>query len=147
MPAAFEVLIGDAVVSELNDPAREWTQAVAAERIWLPVFKAEELKILKVSVCVLAIGQNQLTRVMQQFKYGVAVDFQKMVDPRDVQELDRLTMLVEQVHDFFRDSHPLATLPDWTVRAAEREDIYDLERLDQHNTFESLVALTVEGKK
>jgi hypothetical protein len=145
MADAFEVQIADAVVAELNDPARSWSPEIAAARLWLPIFKAEDLAVLKVSVVPLTIDQDRAARGLHQFGYGVAIDFQKMVNPTDMDAIDALSRLAEQVHDFYRDAHKLATLPAWEAINAVRESVYDLDRLYVDHTWETMIVLTARG--
>ena len=146
MPDAVEVQIANALVAELNDPARPWAGQFVAARSWLPIYEAAGLSTLRVSVVPLTLEQEELTRTKEQREYGLVVDFQKKVAAATLQaDADALTYLAEQVLDFFSDDHPLATLPAYTVRDAKRPDVYDLERLYADLTWETMIALTVRG--
>lgn len=145
MTQAYEVQIADAIVSELNSTSRTWSQGFRAKRSWLPVYDADELVDLQVSVVPLTIEEEDETRTLDRYRYGVAIDLQKSVkiDRRD--EIDQLTKLAEEIHDFFANDHALETLTDYRVIDAVRSDVYDLERLLADHTWETLIVATVEG--
>src|SRR5262245_43466383 len=132
MPAT-EINIADAVVTELNDSARSWAGQFVATREWLPVYirteTSDPLSALKVAVMTLGNEQARLTRAKDQFKFDVHVDFQKRVDNRNTTEMDALSLLAEQVHDYFRRNssggeRELAALAGWFVESAERPLVY-----------------------
>lgn len=149
MPEAVEVQIADAVVAELNAGARSWSGQFTAEHNWLPVYQPADLASLKVSVAPLTLDEDRVSRAAERCDYEVAVDFQKFVGATDgaadMTTLKALTKLVQDVHDFYRDAHALASLSTALVFEAKREDIYDLERLYRHQVFETVLLLKVRA--
>lgn len=151
MADAREVQIVNAVIAELNDPARTWNGKFTAAPDWMPVYEAPDVQTLQVAVVPLTLDRLRLTRSTNKLDYAVAIDFQQAVNVTNrgarLLACNALTAIVESVFDFFIDAHRLATLPAWCVLAAERPDIYDLHRLYVDNVWESLVAIRVEGEK
>jgi len=150
MADAFEVQIANAVVAELNDAARSWqtpTPQFTAARSWAPIYTPELLKTLQTAVVPMLLDEEKLNRApLERCDYKAAIDFQQAVDTSTAAgnaAIDVLTKLVQDVHDFYRNAHKLATLPAATVMMARREMLYDLELLYSQGTFESAIELTV----
>jgi hypothetical protein len=147
MAEALEVQIADAVKDEINSGS--WTQTVNAERHWLPVFEPADCAELRVTVCPMTLDQTRVARAKLQREYGVAIHLIQMVEVADRDALkakiDELTRFAEELHDHFGDAHRLSGLTDWMSFASERRDIYDLERLYDQHTWETLIIVTVRG--
>ena len=145
MALSEHVQIADAIVGELNSDDRGWYGSLHAERSWLPDYKPEDLVELRVAVVPLAMEQTQFTRDKDEFTFGIPVSFQKKVDPNDRNYLDELDKLVQDVHDWFRDSHRLTGLTSYEVLDATRPAVYALDRLYSERIWETLVTVTVRG--
>jgi len=150
---ATEILISDAVVAELNDTARAWVNEFTATREWAKYYTPEDLATLQVKVSALRIVEEKRisrgdTNAMESFEYEAAIDFQMMLplvidEAADRATVDGLTEIAEQVHDFFRDGHRLATMTSALVQEALRPDLFDEELLYHHRTWETTIFLTV----
>lgn len=145
--AAKEVEIADAVAAELNDAARVWAGQLTAVRRFRVRYKDAELKTLKVAVVPLTQALQEETRGGDLYDYGVVIDFQQWVAPADEATPAALALLAERVQDWFRAEHELATLPGWWVVGAERPELFDLDLLQDDNTWETVVGLTVRGAR
>lgn len=146
--AATEVRLARAVVDELNDDARNWSQAFTATRRWLPVYSdPAALAGLKVDVTPMTLASEKLGRANNQFEFNVAICIQRMVemDGTEDAQVDALSRLAEQVHRFYLDWHSLDSQPGWKVMNAEREAVYDVELLYSQHTWQTLIVLTVRG--
>lgn len=150
--------IADAVVAELVDPARAWNSSsvMAATRKWLPVYSDGALKTLKVAVFALTLATTRPARGKLQEAYGVAIDFQKSVTLAGGvvvdAEVDALDLIAQQVYDYFNAVGTgnafqfQADSKTWNVMQADREDLYDLNRLlYTDHTWETLISLKVVG--
>ncbi len=159
MSQAYEVKIADAVVAEMNSPARPWaasfttTYGTSAARSWLPVYgtNPEETKALleklKIAVVPLTIEDAELDRAEKEFNFDIWVNFLKFVDLVNNTAADLLSYLAEQVQAFFSDKHELATLAGWWVIDAKRPKVCDLERLYAESVWDTSIVLTVQGWK
>jgi hypothetical protein len=151
---AFEIDAADAIVSELNDPARSWAGRFTAERLWLPIYDVDagDLDTLQIPVIPPAISsQERESRVKEKFIYEFYIGFQKRVPfsagVPDKAACDALSKLAQDIHDWFRAAHRLATLPAGLVVSAERPAIYDLATLHVQHVFETLIEVSVRADR
>ncbi len=158
MSQAYEVKIADAIVAEMNSPARPWASvfsigSTSAVRSWLPVYgtNPEETKALleklKVAVIPLTIKDVELDRAEKEFDFDIGVNFLKLVDLQNNAAADALSYLAEQVHEFYSDKHELATLAGWWVVEANRPITHDLQRMYAESIWDTSLMLTVRGWK
>jgi hypothetical protein len=151
MPA-YDVQIATAVTAELNDAARAWHSSFTAVRRNDPWYDTDNETVLaalkaglQVAVVALKIDERDIDRVENEFDYAVTIDFQQLVDVTDTAAQDALSLIVEQVQDFFLDDHELATLSDWYVVGAHRPEVYSLEKLYAEGLWETEIQLKVQG--
>lgn len=150
LPVADEDVIADAVAVELNEEfADEFSdENVTAVRTRKPWYEADDLETLKVAVVPLTIKRERLSRAHRQFEYGIGIDLQRMVEPTDSAKLTELSLLAEQIQEYFDDAHTLTVLaPNWIYLEANREDVYSLELLHAGRIWETFIELVVRGKK
>jgi hypothetical protein len=147
---ATEDLIADAVVGELNDPARAWAPLPnAAGASYDNTFEgAADLATLRVSVAAWTIdAELQQRGGLGGFDYLVTVVLQQKVDPSDLAAVRALNVLAEQMHDWFRQAHVFAAQPNWGVARCERPCVCDAGRLWEQRTWETYLDLTVRGSR
>lgn len=147
--AARTSLIADAVVAELNAPARPWAGQFAADREYVPDLKRAELAGLKVKVRSHARASQRASRSARDVAHELDVGFFKKLTPGTdgkyaAADVDDLVALAESVEDFFGDGHRLASYPEGSVTAAVCDPLYDEELLREQGVFASLVTLTVK---
>ncbi len=131
--------IADAVVAELN--AATFSQAVTAERHYLPQFELPEMKTLHVTVVPKGIALGSSDRARGQGDYSVDVAVQKKFETGDNAELDPLTALVEEIADHFR-GRRLASYPNAAWLKTEQAVLYAPEHIDELRQFTSVLTLT-----
>lgn len=150
--------IADAVVAVLVDPAQAWNTngPIAATRKWLPVYSDGALKTLRVAVFALTLTTTRPSREKLQEAYGVAIDLQQSVTLVGGQivdsAVDALDLIAQQIYDYFNAVGTgngfqfTADSKTWNVMQADREDLYDLNRLlYTDHTWETLISLKVVG--
>jgi hypothetical protein len=149
---ALEDLLSDAIVAELNDPARPWhgqfqTESCTAFRTRFPVYKDTDLVGVKIAVVPLTLARQRAARTRRQLDFGIAIDLQRRIEPTDDPTLKSFSLLAQQIHDFFDDGHLLATMNTWACIETDRPDIYSMERLYTEAVWETLLNVKVRGFK
>lgn len=153
MADAWEDKIADAVAAELNDPARSWdalfnaegTVAANARKAW---FDLTEIATLKVTVVPATQERTRLARSnVREFGYGILIDLQRTLDPEDMTKIRALGTAAEEIQEWFDNAHELAGLTGWNCMEAVREDLFSLDQLYENRTWETLIALKVEGRR
>lgn len=146
--------VADAVVSELNDASRTWYPQITATRSWFAEYRPADLQTLKVSVIPVQKTHEQATRAQDRLTVALAIDFQKTVaDPFDRQAMDDLTKLVEDVEEWFKDSHFFSSpMNEWFCEMAslgftEDGEIYSYDLLDGESCFRSMIRLDVASEQ
>lgn len=148
LPPAQECLVRDAVVAELNDPARPWRGLFTAAAGWLVEYEAEDLETLQVAVVAETVESERLVRGSTQSAYSVSVDFQRKVTPESLTEGDDACAVAQAVFDYYADKViPLAGLPGWYVAGAQRDEVYSWVTLYSERVFDTAVILTVKGAR
>ena len=145
MADAYEVLIADAIVSELNDVARSWqapTSQFTASAPWMPVYQDGDLATLQCRVVPLRLRTEKIARQPRKASYFHGITFKKQVDYSNRAALNVLTKLIQDVHDWLDSSHRLATLNAAILVQADRDDIYDLDSLHTERVWECLIETT-----
>lgn len=150
--SALVCQIADAVVAELNGPARSWAPKINAKRDWMLVKEGDELRDLTVSVATVGKQRKKLIRNRSQFDFQVAINFQQRLDANDTAAVDDLVQLIESVCSWFDNDngdepgkHLLVDLPNWQVSDWQNDPVYEHDLLHAQNEFESLILLTVTG--
>ena len=141
---AVVVEIADAVVAALN--GAHLSQAVSAERYYLPEFDLPEMDQLHVSVVPAELDEEIADRTRDRAEYKIHVAVQKRVtkqDPSglDTAAIDGLMRLVEEIDDLFRHK-PLLGYPEAHWTKTENKPIYDPKHLKEHGQFTSLLVFT-----
>src|SRR5688572_8956931 len=79
MPNSVHLQLADAVVVELNDPARAWAGQFTAIRSWYPLFTGIELESLRVAVIADRIDSKRLGRpgMKNEHRFTIQIDMQK----------------------------------------------------------------------
>ena len=145
----WETDIADAVQAELNATARSWYGKFNATRDWSVVFgPTVDLTALRVNVTpATELEQERHSRVQHQFDYTVPIDFAQKIPATngvvDKTTCDAVSLLVQNIHDFYNDGHFLATLSTALVLQARRPAIFDEERLYDQNMWLSTINLRV----
>jgi hypothetical protein len=140
----------DAVVSELNDASRSWAGRFTAIAEWLPVYEDADLATLRVAVVALTLGNTRNSRGDDRQVYGIGINLQQHVDPDDVAAVDALDELAEDVQDYYRRAsingeYPITGMAGWYVVAADRENLYSLDRMYAGDDWETWILLTIRG--
>lgn len=143
MADAYEVLIANAVVAELNDQSRSWAGQFTAAGPWMKVYTPEDLANLQCFVAPLRLATAKAARGVRRCDYVIGLAFKKLVDPDDTAGINAVTKTVQDVHDWFDDNHRLATLPEGIVMQADRPDIYDVDLLYEQRAFDTIIEVTV----
>lgn len=146
MPNSQHVQIVDAIVSELNDAARSWMGQFTAVRTWLPVYEITALTALKCTVVPGDVTYEKISRTpKERCRYQVMVGFARKEDvTAATTSMDALDKMVQDVHDFFRDGHYLATFTTGQVVDAQRTECYDLDDMVSQQYWRSQIDLTIE---
>ncbi len=131
--------IADAVVTELN--AATFSQPVAAERTYLPVFELPEMKDLHVTVVPRDVAIAPSARSHNQHDYAIDVAVQKKLTDADNAEIDPLVSLVDEIADHFRFKRLPAYSEAMWVKT-EYKPVYAQEHLEQLRQFTSVLTLT-----
>lgn len=140
--------IADAVVAELNDPARNWAQAFTAGRILLARQAPDDLKQLQVSVTIGASTQQLYNRAYRQRGHEIQIVFRKGVNPDNIDAVDALAAFVESVADYYGantteyGSRKIAGT-EAIVASVLVDPIVSPEELDTNRRFFSALTLTV----
>lgn len=94
---APDVELAEAIVSDMNDSARDWTQAFQAERTWSPVWIGkEQLKDLQCLVCPWPIVDVMTeSRDAVYSVYSIDFGFAKRLEDKTQTEVDSLRLLVD----------------------------------------------------
>ena len=131
--------LADAVMSELN--AATFSQAVNAERHYLPQFDLPEMKTLHVTVVPKGVALGTSDRSRGQGDYSIDVAVQKRFTSDANTELDPLTTLVEEIADHFR-SRRLAGYPSAAWLKTDLAVLYAPEHMAGLRQFTSVLTIT-----
>jgi len=136
--------IADAVVASLNNST--FSQAIVAERKYLPAVDLAALATLHVTVVPRAVTITTATRDSSYFDCVIDVGVQRKVNPDDGTELDALVNLTEEIVDHLRlgglDSYPGAA---WL--SITHEPVFAPEHLDQERAFTSVISATYRVRR
>lgn len=146
MPAVV-IEIADAVVAAMNakSDAGELSERFAAERLYVPIHRAEELTDLRVSVVPRELSMVILTRGSDDFTYTIDVAVQKKIGqgkmtPAEIKAAcDPLMLLSEEIADLFRGREFLASIPGRFV-GLTNSPIFVPDHLDEHRVFTGVVS-------
>lgn len=157
MPNSIQVQHADAIVSELNNVARSWTGLFTAVRRWDPWYDTETensalQSTIQVAVMPLEAARTRIARrsAVQNWKFGIGIDFQKGVDLTAsgiTATIDAIDKVVQDVMDFYQDCHALTGMSTWNAMGADRPEIYNPALLRMHSIWETLVMIQVEGHR
>ena len=142
MPVAEIVTIAEAVTTAIN--AADLSQEVTAERVYVAPFNLKDLTELRVSVVPGGAESEQLSRSQHTHTKTVEVVAQKRTG-RSKEEVDALTLLVEEIGDLFRGQRLDEYEPAFCAAVAISG--HDPDALDQEGRFVSVVSLTFEVRR
>lgn len=131
--------ITDAVVAQLN--AAELSQAVEAERQYVPSYELKTLKELRVTVVPRELHVRSLDRGRNSYEADIDIAIQKKFNKGDAAEIDPLIEFVEEIADQFRLKR-LASFPGAIWSKTVHQVLYSQEHWDQYRQFTSLLTLT-----
>lgn len=137
-------LIGDiaqAVTDELNAAEAPFEPKLEAMRHYRPVYDAQQLKQLRVTVVPRGIAIESASRNCNQQDVSVDIAVQKKLLSADLAEIDPLMSLVEQIGGYFR-GRRLKLFPAAMLIRTENLPVYSLEHLEQMRVFTSVLTLT-----
>ncbi len=142
--SAVVVEIADAVVAALN--GAHLSQAVSAQRYYLPEFDLKDMDTLHVSVVPAELDEEIADRSHDRAEYKIHVAVQKRVtkqDPPglDAEAIDGLMTLVQEIDDLFRHK-TLAGYASAAWTKTENKPIFDPKHLKESGQFTSLLVLT-----
>jgi hypothetical protein len=136
--------IADAVVASLNGAT--FSQAVSAERKYVPAVDLADLADLHVTVVPRAVAITTATRDSSYFDCSVDVGIQQKVNPDDVAELDALVNLTQEVVDHLR-MRRLESMPYAAWMSIANDPVFAPEHLDQERAFTSVVSVTYRVRR
>ena len=141
------------MVTELNAATRDWdalfnSEGTVAERTLEPWYEATDVNSLKCAVVPLTIERTRLSRDKREFDYVIGVDLQRTVAPSEGDTLRKsLGTAAQQIQDWFDTPHQLSGLTEWWAHEANRNDVYNLPLLYSERLWESLILVTVRGRR
>lgn len=158
MPTADVIAIADAVVTEINDPARNWLFDIEASRKYLAVHDLADLPkvalpitgdspVPLVEVIPLEIAGEDDGRTRKRH-HTIFITVQCQVDKTDSATLDALVYLCEQLEMHFarepnaKKEHKLEAMEEATVRDYQRPETFDADELDS-GKFVGQIELTI----
>jgi hypothetical protein len=133
------VSIAEAVKDAINSAT--FSQAVAAERYYQPLFELKDMKDLKASVVPNAISSVNLGRGRVQHDVRIDVAVQKKLQKGDNAEIDPLMDLVEEIDTHFQFKR-LDGFSNAAWVKTENVPIYAQEHMAEMRQFTSVLTLT-----
>lgn len=133
--------IAQAVTDELNAQDAPFEPKLEAVRHYRPVYDAQQLKQLRVTVVPKGIAIDTISRSCNQQDVSVDIAVQKKLIQADLAEIDPLMSLVEQIGGYFR-GRRLKLYPAAMLVKTENLPVYALEHLEQMRVFTSVLTLT-----
>ncbi len=161
MADAYEDIIADAIVAELNDVSRAWydvfqseeAEAVRTRTPWIRT--ATELNRLKVFVVPLTLNKNasgartnRIARGQQVYDYGIPIILQRAVREDDDTLMKLLSKCAEDIHEFYEDAHFIDGMENednWHAYKADRAMIFDHDMLYGQQVWATSIDVTVRG--
>jgi len=131
--------IADAVAAEIN--AGSFSQALTAERVYLPVFDLKEMQDLRVTVVPKSVLTLPGGRANNQHDYAIDVAVQKKLQTADNAEIDDLMTLVDEIADHLRFKR-LSSYPNAIWLKTENQPVYAPEHLHELRQFTSILTFT-----
>ena len=162
---ALEDQLADAIVFELVQAGMLWTTLFTTEgtvpyRTRYPIYgddgyyASTQLATLKISVVPVAIARTRLARGGngRELVYDIAIDLQRMIEPKDDTNLKKFSRLAEQIHDYFDNGHlvlqqPIGWQGNWQYMTVDREEAYYMDTLKANRIWETLINVKVRGFK
>lgn len=136
--AAVVVDIADAVVASLN--AATFSQPFTAQRLYVPLFKLEEMDTLHVSVVPRGDDASRFNREVFQEEYQIDIGVQQRVD-MSTPALDALVLLVQEIKDHLK-ATPLADFPEATFARVQHDPFYSRKHLLELRQFTAIPTVT-----
>jgi len=136
--------IADAVVAELNGvPAGTFSQALVAVRMYVPVFKLEDMGVLHVTVVPHGQSFSQVGRGLGSSVYIIDVAIQQRVSLASNTALDALVVLVRQIAAWFLGKR-MAARPGAMCLALTNDPAWMPKHLEELSQFTSVLSLSFE---
>ncbi|GIW56320.1 MAG: hypothetical protein KatS3mg082_2724 [Nitrospiraceae bacterium] len=132
---AIIIDIADAVVQLLNQAS--FSQTVAAERRYQPIFDLSEMTDLHVSVVPRGVIRKSLDRARDSFEYQIDIAVQQKTDMSQA-ALDGLMTLVEEIADCVR-KQALTAYPDAHCTEIKNDPVYAADHLEEFRAFTSVL--------
>lgn len=138
MADAKIIEIAKALKVDLN--ATTFSQAFVAERKYAPRFKLEEMETLHVTVVPNLQEEDIESRIHQRRDYEIDIAVQKRFNKIDEDDMDPLSLLVQEIMSHFRST--TTKIADAVWLRTRNEPIYDPEHIIRLSQFTSLITLT-----
>ena len=141
-------IIADAIVDEINNANRRWSQAFTAERIYLERITSRDSKTMQARVRPVVTGQELIARGIKQRGHQIEIAFRKVVNHPNVDAVDALSAVVQQVADYFgADSsgsghRKIAGTNAYVVQGVT-EPIFFPDLLEEEKMFLSILSLSI----
>lgn len=141
MATSKTIAIAKAVTEELNGGS--YTQSFTAARSYKRKIDLEELSSLRVTVIPESEEIDKQTRATTLDDFRVAVVVQKKIavdseGQKQTQEVDTLLDFTEELKNTFRFGDQMASA---TWMRTDHDPLYDQDKLDEFNVFESVFTL------
>ena len=133
------VQIADDVVTVVNGGSYTIPDTVTAVRYYVPEYKMEDIKTLKVSVIPNDNPEQLTARNVSQRDFIISVGVQKKTT-NITTDFDALVELVEEINAIFRFGKLPVTNVSWI--ASEIDPVYDSDHATGMNVFTSVLNLT-----
>ena len=142
------VMVAEAVANELR--GETFTLNPTVERTYVTVLKLSDLGALRIDVQAGDLEADLATRGESEYTCAVGIAVRKRFDVEDedaasgkidVKEIDRLILLVEEIHAFFVE-RPLSAYPEAVWASVEFQPLYSPQHLREWRQFTGIVALT-----
>ncbi len=129
MANAPDVELADAIVTDINAAARNWSMTFSAERSWVPLWIGkEELTNLQCLINPWPLVQvSELSRESAESLYSIDFGFAMRLDNKNRVEIDDLRNLIDTVWKRY-------VVTDFTVASVGR--FIPLRRLDEYVSFD-----------
>lgn len=143
MPEAAITTIAKALVDELNDPARGWSQSFVAVREHDPKALLEQLNTLKVTVVPVGWERDRLDRDTNEYVWTVDIGVQKKVPASTLQtETETMIAFMEELDGYFAELPVLSEAQDYRCIGAETNPLFVPEHLRKEKQFTAVLRLT-----